>query len=665
MSKLEGKWERDGKTADARSLAEGAQLARTHRRKMAKSERDARQSDANARKVGASIRRAAREQQQRYIGWFTVEPKRQSGRNAGQRRLSRFETMAGLKPVSPSHVGGDGFSSFHFSWRSRGLRPRKSQKQSHRYRRGEAVRLIKYILRDSAREIEGGGIVSNIGNDPDDIATLFGALEELEIAAGQQNANVYISIVVSLPHELDSVGRERALTRIVQAIEEEQLPFAAVLHKPDPGTDQRNYHAHVILSLRPFRREKDGRYAFAALPAADLNDEIWISPLRRHIASALNEQMAHRQAETGIPQRMFTALSNAERGLAPKTKAEGKYGPGRKAADRRAEAAEQAGKELLLRAERASVLDQLAGLVTGVIAVPVLDVSRLVERARQAVDERRRSREAERVASTAVSVEPDQADKPAAPLPAPVRPSLALLRARDRAIAAARATVAPEGVVPVLQRLSTLSAVPTLSSLPVMGGSRGEEASAQPRQPTAAERHELEVAWVLDALNKLGPLPLRRQVVSQDGRETASFRLAPELATSDDAAAIGRAALVERDARVQAILAAQWELFLSLATSALTTSKDTRPRGKVIDIFAADPRLRVAALAANKDAVFEATLEQARDYWTARGQPGAEASPTSSVTGGRSPVQTEDEALVDLAADPVFRLHNARGGSGR
>lgn len=385
MMTLRGKWTTNDKAVDRRDLAAALALSRAHMKKRSLAEREARALDSHARRVGAAIRRAAREKEQRRMVWLSVRPHSESGRSLGRTRCRRLELMAGLLADQPSHRGADGLSSFHFSWRSRGLRPRKGQQRSHRYRHGEAVRLVRYIMRELAREIADGGIVSTISLDPDEIASVFGAIEELELAGGRDNASVYISIVISLPHELTAEARERILADVGRAFEEQGLPFAGVLHKPDPGTNQRNHHAHGIASLRPFRKEPDGSYSFGAQASSDLNDETWIKPLRQRIADAINVEMSRLATETGVEQRRFTHLSNEARGLSSRTKAEGKHGPGRKARDRKVGDAALAARERQLHLDRASVLDEAISLVTALSERVVPDVVALLATAREAV----------------------------------------------------------------------------------------------------------------------------------------------------------------------------------------------------------------------------------------------------------------------------------------
>jgi hypothetical protein len=319
-----------GKAADARAIGEAKALAAQSRGRRARALREADQLEAQAKRVGAAIRKATRKAEAPHVGTITVRPARVSGRRTSRNACLRFSSMFAQPASRPSHVGRDGLSSFHFKWTSRGQKPRAGQKNSHRYRRGEAVNHVRYILRDDAREVEDVGIVSNISTDPDDIASLFGAIEELEMAGGRDNANVYCKIVISLPHEIDAAARVRVLETVGAEMAEEGLPFCFAPHKPDPGGDARNYHAHGLFSLRPFEKNEDGTYSFAAAPSSDLNDASWIFHLREVAARAMNVEM-----ERAKQKRRFTAHSKKTRGLDEPS--ERKKGPGAKDRERRAD----------------------------------------------------------------------------------------------------------------------------------------------------------------------------------------------------------------------------------------------------------------------------------------------------------------------------------------
>ncbi len=354
-----GQWLIGGKSADKRDLVEALALARQHRKRLCDLDRERRKLEGDARAVGAAIRRSVRAQERRTFP-LRCKLAALSGKRKGTLRSRKFETLAGLTHSRPSYVAGDGFSSFHCKITSRGLGGRRLAR-GRPYTRGEAVRAVRYILREAAREIAGGGMVSNISLDPDEIAGVFAALEELEVTAGAKDANVYLSIVVSLPHELES-EREALLREICEPFDEEGLPYAAVLHAPDPDGDQRNYHAHIMVSLRPFRREDDGSFAFATGTAADLNDAAFIAPFRARVAERMNAAM-----ERAGHKRRFTARSRKERGLEPVDPRNAKSTPGRKHHERRTDNVAHGLTERDWLAEHGSARLQLTNVLRDVL----------------------------------------------------------------------------------------------------------------------------------------------------------------------------------------------------------------------------------------------------------------------------------------------------------
>ena len=200
-----------GNAATERDLAEALALARQHKAKVAQAQREADDRDANARRVGAAIRRSLAMDIQ-------AKPASVSGSRRGGVRLRGFESQLGLLlPMRASKVGLGGQSSFHLKLTPRGLGGHRRAKDRP-YQRGEAVRAVRYILREAAREIEGDGIVSNISLDPDEIAGFFAAVEELEMAGGRANADIYSSIVISLPHELPGPERKALLADICRPL---------------------------------------------------------------------------------------------------------------------------------------------------------------------------------------------------------------------------------------------------------------------------------------------------------------------------------------------------------------------------------------------------------------------------------------------------------------
>lgn len=348
------KWLVRQRRAAERDLAEALALGRQDAKRRADADREREAVDRDARKVGSAIRKAERAARKMHFP-LRAYPAFVEGRREGRVRMKRFKQALAL--ALPKKVGGGHTSSFHFRIRGRGLGTWRKAK-GYPYRRGEAVRTIRYILRENAREIANGGVVSSISEDPDRIASLLAALEELELTAGRGNATVYWSLVVSLPHELTSEQRLALLEEICAPFRELGLPFAAVLHAPDPDGDQRNNHAHVVGSWRPFRTKDDGSFEFADRTLSALNTPEAIFELRERASEAMNRAMTaagHR--------RRFTPESNAARGLPPVSKLAGKSSVGQKDRERKLRAIEAMKAKKALLMKRRSALEGLATAV--------------------------------------------------------------------------------------------------------------------------------------------------------------------------------------------------------------------------------------------------------------------------------------------------------------
>ncbi len=352
----------------------------THARSKAEHRRQAEAETliADAKKVAAAIRKSVREQASARI-WIGGN----GGRGAGGREVphdSQYEIAAGFAIRKPSARGRDGLSSFHFKWTSRGYSS-PDTKRTRPYKAGEARHHIRYVIRLAAREVSSkGGLASNISDDPDKLAAFFDIVEELE-THDRVNANVYCSIVVSLPHELTADQRAELFAAICAVLGRYDLPYCGANHLPDPEGDQRNFHGHIVASLRPFRIAGDGAYEFSDTKSSDLNDASFIVEFRAEAAELMNLAMA----KAGHPRRI-TALSDADRGFAPRTKASGKDGIGKKSVERRAAKLES------LRAARVQIIkdrgalvalsDRLAGFGRGKIAkfeARIYEMARCIE----------------------------------------------------------------------------------------------------------------------------------------------------------------------------------------------------------------------------------------------------------------------------------------------
>ena len=431
-------------------------LNKETKKRLREQEREARELERELRRVGSAIRRQLREADKAIV----LYAKPFGGGHPSEREIARMDLL--FHPAQSLRRNRDGLSSFHCKFTSRGLGSRRSEK-SRMYKLGEAVRHLRYIIRESAREIACGGLVSNISPEPDELAGFFAALEELE-THDRSNANVYMSFVVSLPHELSPKARFEVLGEITSLLAAEGLPYVGVLHAPDPRGDQRNYHAHIMFSLRPCVVEAAGRYSFSVDKLSDLNDETFIYPFRQQVALIFNEAMQREDLN-----RRFTHLSNKRRGLA---EGSGKSTPGQKHWQRKETDLQAMQSEHKLRTARSNVIVALQTTLLEVAGARTFDVAIALQRIREG---------AHRLVTTQVK-------------------SIALhAQQRSRRLADLRASVevvAPERLVETGGRVSPTAARTPAASLATVARTQPVDRGSERRRAIAAAARRLRLGSV-------------------------------------------------------------------------------------------------------------------------------------------------------------------------
>lgn len=124
-----------------------------------------------------------------------------------------------------------------------------------------------------------------------DRATLWNTVEQLE---RRKDAQVAREVVVSLPHQLDDAGRLALARSFVQTnfVSRGMVADLAIHAPPDDG-DHRNYHAHILLSLR--QAEPRG---FRAVKTREWNSDEFLRGVRASWAQHVNA--AYEQAGLAV-----------------------------------------------------------------------------------------------------------------------------------------------------------------------------------------------------------------------------------------------------------------------------------------------------------------------------------------------------------------------------
>ncbi len=261
---------------------------------------------------------------------------RSRGSNCTPRRLTNRsikEVYVGSWGTS-SRRGADGMSSIHFEFVPRGF----ASKKGRSWRAGEAERASLYMTAHDSLEDGELGWHSSVANDRNELRTFWRALEALE-RHDRANANVYITEVIELPCEASPRLRRQIVKRIGARLESKGLAYVAAIHKPDRGGDQRNFHLHLMYSLRPSERIAPYEWEFGISKVGDINTKDGIRERRRCAVRDVNATLHAAHVD-----KRYTALSNGARGLEPSTQT--KVGQKKTWANRRLLAAEQKVEEI-------------------------------------------------------------------------------------------------------------------------------------------------------------------------------------------------------------------------------------------------------------------------------------------------------------------------------
>ncbi len=205
-------------------------------------------------------------------------------------------------------TGGGAFTgtrSIHFAVTARGF----ASKSGRAWRDGEGERAAQYITREDALEGCEAGWWSNIAADRNELVAFFRASEAIE-RHDRANANVYMSEIIALPASLTARQRRRVVRRYCRYFDQRGIAYAVGMHKPDSAGDGRNFHCHIVYSLRPATRLAAYDWSFAVSKLSDVNTPDGITLRRKLAVDAINVTLK----AAGSAQR-YTHLSNRARGL--------------------------------------------------------------------------------------------------------------------------------------------------------------------------------------------------------------------------------------------------------------------------------------------------------------------------------------------------------------
>lgn len=151
---------------------------------------------------------------------------------------------------------------------------------------------------------------------------LWNRAEKTETRSNSRTAR---EIVINIPHELmqgdQSAGKMLAYEFATNLSQKYQIAVDVAVHAPDKQGDNRNYHAHLLLTTRQITQEQDGRFELGKKSQLEmsntqlkqaglLSNQDELKEIRREWAQLANEYLAERNINERIDHR-----SHKDRGL--------------------------------------------------------------------------------------------------------------------------------------------------------------------------------------------------------------------------------------------------------------------------------------------------------------------------------------------------------------
>ena len=339
---------RNRSTRDSRSaVAEDRASARRYKR--ARAEEDRERAHAMNRRIRVQVPESDRPKTQRRT------PRRLFYRLSGKAMSSRL--------VIANAVSG-GTRSIHFAVTARGF----GSKTGRAWRDGEGERAAQYITREDALEGGEAGWWSNIAQNRTELVAFHRASEAIE-KHDRANANVYVSEIIALPASLIASERCTVVRDYCRYFDERGIAYTVGMHKPDPAGDVRNFHCHIVYSLRPATRHDAYDWSFAVSKLPDVNTPEGIATRRKLATDAINVTLT----AAGSGQR-YTHLSNRARGLGTPAP---KQGQRQTWVSRRLAAAQVRCDELGVMRERVAVLRKSLAVIVKAHGMRDLAIDRL------------------------------------------------------------------------------------------------------------------------------------------------------------------------------------------------------------------------------------------------------------------------------------------------
>ena len=129
--------------------------------------------------------------------------------------------------------------------------------------------------------------------------TLWNAVEHIE---KRKDAQLAREVQISLPHELNAEQHQELVLSFVQSAFVDYGMIADIaIHSPDRQGDQRNHHAHILLTMRPLTKRGWGK------KNRSWNDKTLIQTWRRDWASVQNAALQRAGQAARVDHRSLEA----------------------------------------------------------------------------------------------------------------------------------------------------------------------------------------------------------------------------------------------------------------------------------------------------------------------------------------------------------------------
>jgi len=155
---------------------------------------------------------------------------------------------------------------------------------------GTASKHQAYIERQGRFAARAGGVEllpdgspssgGTIGVDSEERQAFWKAVEGRERGDGR----VQSRLTFELPFEISGPDRGWIVRQFAKEFDDRKLLWHAAIHSPDPHSDPRNFHCHLVYHDRPATRRAPYNWEFASNKNRDAQGASWIRMLRARLA---------------------------------------------------------------------------------------------------------------------------------------------------------------------------------------------------------------------------------------------------------------------------------------------------------------------------------------------------------------------------------------------